>query len=138
MIGIRHIEFNRAEGLHDECGWRTFYSWSSLHAFVMAAARTAPADGTVHKCDVAVKWTDGTSFKFRFELTNAHAFSTTSVIDEMRFKLSFYAGRERPLHLTETQYRAMLQAQEHIQPGTSVWMAQIIDGGYDLGVVVRA
>ena len=134
MIQVKSIEFDRVEGLREECGPRTFFAWTTLHAHVRSAARTAPADGSYDKCDVTVKWADGTSFKFRFDLNSTHTQEHSPVRDELYRTLTFYAGRERPSHLSEQQYKTLLQAQERVQSGIGTWMSQILDGGYDLGV----
>ncbi len=132
-VRLNHIDFHRVEGYAEECVPRTFYAWAPLHAHVRSAARTAPTSGGFDKCAVKVKWEDGTSFKFRFDLTNAHVLGVRPVADQMRRELMFFSGRACPAHLTDETYKTLLQGQERVQPGITQWIGQIIDGGYDLG-----
>lgn len=66
------ITLHRAEGFQHEittvdCGGPN--PWQEAQETLRRWARTAPDDGSYHKCDIAVHYADGERFSFRHDLT---------------------------------------------------------------------
>lgn len=129
-IGVKRIEFERAEGMIEECGPHAFFSWKDVNEHVKKAARTAPASGGYDKCDVVVEWQDGTRRYIRFDMERSHVTAPSPVSDEFLASIKFYSGRHCPPHMTSADYRSYLA---NFDGDIVALAAKLLDGGYDLG-----
>jgi hypothetical protein len=75
----------------------------------MAWATTAPSDGTYDKCDVSIVFPDGQRWGLRYDLTADGSDSGDGLTFQanLRRRLEFYAGRHRPDHIPEDEYRTL-------------------------------
>lgn len=130
MIGLKRIEFCQVEGPAHECRLRSFFSWADVNNHVRFAARQAPHDGTVYRCDVMVEWQDGARRYLRFDMQRTHSKTFTPVSDDFWHDVQFYSGRQRPDHMTEAEYIVFLN---QFDDEIIAYAGKLLDG-YDLGV----
>lgn len=130
-IRILRIDFNRVEGYAHECRLRTFFSWEDFNNRVRRAALTAPADGTWHKCDVCITWSDGSTWSYRFDLTIDHAVQDKPGSSEAYCSLVFFRGdMAAPDGVDPTRYIAEFDENYPGMRARASWLL----GGYDLGL----
>lgn len=130
MIGIKRIEFEQVEGFAKDCRTHTFFSWLDVNRFATLAARKAPSDGSYFKCVVSVTWVDNTTWRFRFDMTAAHAQQPTPVSSDFYCLLVFHRGDvAAPDGEDPTSYIAQL---DEMYPGVRERATHALET-YDLG-----
>ena len=112
---IQLITLRRAEGPHSECGEVTATDWAQADKILKQWARTAPATGGTHKCDLMLEFSDGESFKMGLEIQRSDIF-TLNLAKHVLNEISFRAG-ENPGSLTPEQYQKWL-SQPWAKPAT--------------------
>lgn len=112
---IQLITLRRAEGPHSECGELTAADWVQADKILKQWARTAPATGGTHKCDLMLEFSDGESFKMGLEIQRSDVF-TLNLAKHVLNEISFRAG-ENPGSLTSEQYQRWL-SQPWAKPAT--------------------
>lgn len=108
-LPVKTIMIEVAEGSHCRDGVRTFTSWKHATEYVWRVARGAPKDGSYHKTDVHIEWTNGHTYGFRMDMTYDHLRQQEPIANEVRLDLLFYSGRRCPPHLNQNAYPAMLE-----------------------------
>ena len=89
------VEIRRAEGRADECtDWKSFTTFRNANLLLGLWARTAPNDGSYHKCDFRVAYADG-EYEGRYDLTQDDAHGTGLLERHMREHVTFSAGVRR-------------------------------------------
>ncbi len=71
-IPIKCIELHRVEGSRHECIRLPVYTFDAASIALARWAHTAPDDGSYHKCDFTVTYTDGETYKGRIDLERRH------------------------------------------------------------------
>lgn len=73
---IKNIWLNRAEGRHHEVGQVhcAGNAEETAHLVLLRWARTAPDDGSCHKCDFRITWENGEAYEGRYDLTRRGEF----------------------------------------------------------------
>jgi len=103
------IEIRRAEGRTDECtDWKAYESFADADRMLGLWARTAPKDGSYHKCDFRVTYADGETYEGRFDLVFKDLHGTELLERHMRDHVTFSAGVRCPGHISEADYARYL------------------------------
>lgn len=119
VIGVRSISLERAEGRHEECIKVTVPSWEEAEATMRRWGRTAPGPrGGYHKCDFIVTFDDGETYSGRFDLTNngEDQSGNYSIHKHALDHLRFMAGVRRPGHMSEADYKRILDDYASVAP----------------------
>ena len=111
MIKVHRVWLNRVEGQKGQLGQTTARSLDEANRILKTAAITAPKDGGHHKVDFKVTWEDGEKYEGRYDLTYADTWKPDLGNTIRRF-MNFYGGLERPPHMTDEQYEAVVAANE--------------------------
>ena len=108
------IRINRAEGtsamLDRGHGRALAHSFDEASAALSRMAREdpPPEGGGYDKVDIEVEWPDGFVKRARFDLEYRHRYGT-NLLRELRQEAEFWLGRWCPPHMTEEEYRGLLQ-----------------------------
>ena len=107
---LNHIKLYRAEG-HSGClpPTATVRSAKDADAVLLAWSRTAPKDGSYHKCDVILSWDDGRTHKHRFELVHS-SLGNPSIERDVTWMLEYTAGLRRPDYCSAEQWERVMPA----------------------------
>lgn len=133
MIAVKHITFKRAEGAASECTTHAFVSFEVVDAHVREAARSAPDDGSYHKCDVTVAWLDGVTWSFRFDMTYSHHAMVHPLTNDFRLDLAWHTGIMAAADGADTAtYARKLREFDETYPGARERALTIL-GEYALG-----
>lgn len=112
---IERIVLARAEGLHHEIltvrisGATADVVWKGAENTLRLWAQTAPEDGSCHKCDVWLHFTDRESFKLQIDLERKHTTSGVNLTEVVRRRFEFLSGK-CPSHMTPEQYRNYIKS----------------------------
>lgn len=117
---VLKVIVERAEGLQRECVKRELKDVVEADAWLFVNSRTAPVDGSYHKCDVVVFFTDGIEHKIRFDLERS--FSPGHLLAELKRQAGFYSGKWRPAHLSPAQHLMLL---DHVSAKTRAKLADV-------------
>lgn len=109
---IQSITLRPSARRSSECGELTVTDWRQADIILKQWARTAPATGGAHKCDITLIFEDKESFKTGVQLQRSHSF-TFNLAKEVLDALSFMAG-ENPC----SQYQRWLSKHPSHQPAT--------------------
>jgi hypothetical protein len=108
VIRVARIAITRAEGLPHECSVTHICgTWDDADAVLKRMAWTAPEHGGYHKTDFRITWEDGETYTGRYDLKR-HDVSLAYLARHVRRFCEFYSGRWRPEHVSEEQYRAIV------------------------------
>lgn len=100
------ITLTRAEGPVAECGTIVVGSYADADAVIAKWTKTAPEDGEGYdKVMVSVEWDDGENWSYRLDLSTGFA---ESFHYNLKSRLSVYAGKKCPAHLSPEKYTSML------------------------------
>jgi len=133
MIRIQQVFFQRAEGDRHECQPRTFFSLAQADLFVRTAARTAPDDGSYHKCDAVVVWDDGTKWAFRFDMTYGHVGHFSAFAHDFKLDLAWHTGiMAAPDGASEEERAQAIVAFDKMYPGRRELANKILTGDYEV------
>lgn len=104
---VLKVIVERAEGWAHECVKVELKGIVEADAHLFVSSRTAPEDGSYHKCDVLVEFTDGIMHGIRFDLERS--FKPGDLVEALKREAAFYSGRWRPDHLSPAQHLMLIE-----------------------------
>jgi hypothetical protein len=107
------IEIARGEGPSAECGkTATVLTWAGSDRVIQQWAKTAPGPNQGYdKCDFIVTWENGETYTGRFDMRQHDTGYSNHLPRHIRNLVAFYAGLEKPDHMTPAQYRQFLASE---------------------------
>ena len=120
-IKARSITLQRAEGAigRDDFSPRTITAkegknvWEQADCLLFEWSQTAPRGSGYHKVDFTVKYEDGETYSGRYDLVHWNE-EYPSLAKHMRSFVTFHAGKWCPPHMTEEQYRSLLETEPYV------------------------
>lgn len=112
---VKSILLNRAEGPTHLCGSVRIAAESPELVWQLADQRlkewavTAPSTGAYDKCDFIVEFTDGSTYRGRFDLQRQHRCERNLIQRHIIHLLNYLAGLD-PAWMDKEKYRAYIAA----------------------------
>lgn len=133
MIPATSIRLDRAEGTHADVQAHHVvlsgpYVWHEADQTLVRWSDSAPATGGYDKTDFTVTFADGQTYQGRFDMMH-WSVEMPSLAGHVRGFLRFYAGEERPDHITPQQYQRLLDQQPELTEATRKFLQSYAIGG---------
>jgi hypothetical protein len=105
---LLRVKLSRFEGLKHECKSAIAANWESANRMLRAWAETAPNDGSYHKCQVKVSFSDGDSLEMRLDLVQQDSYSL-HLPRTIKEHIAFRTGDACPDHMPRAKYENYLK-----------------------------
>jgi len=118
-IRATQIIIERAEGLKDQCGKRSFDNFAGANQYLREECHAAdPKRPGCDKCDFKVLYADGETYSGNYGIAHPHSRSheAPDLGEHVRRYLETCAGLRRPLHLTDEKYEDALRKEREKNP----------------------
>jgi hypothetical protein len=113
---VTSVSVTRGEGFTSETGTFQAGSLAEADEIIRRMARTAPDDGTCHKGNFSVAYSNGETYEGRLELTRDMAYEDEILASQMRQRLAMVTGNWKPGHMDDERYAQYLR--EFVRPET--------------------
>lgn len=134
MVQVKEIKLYRAEGLIEECGPAgPFDSFKAADEKLRLWAGTAPDGGCYDKCDFEIEWTDGETYKGRYDLKRHDVGFVDLIGRHVRDFLTFLTGKRCPGHMEPEDYADLMRRHEADRPGQAAECSAFLKA-YEIGV----
>jgi len=108
-VSVKSVWLSRAEGRTQEIEQRTVSSVEAADEQLQRWAHTAPKDGSYHKTDFKVTWSDDETYEGRYDLQFDDYKKNNLLGSHIQQHMAFIGGLVCPERMSREQYDAYLK-----------------------------